>query len=331
MRVAIVGATGNIGHALLHTLLADPSVEEVVAVARRLPTEPLGARVRWTSIDIAHPDAAAALTEAFQGCAAVVHLAWLIQPVRRPDVMRATNVDGSARVFEAVRAASVPTLVYASSVGTYAPAPRDAHGSKAGRLLAEDWPTTGVVTCAYSVHKAAVEDILDRFETDFPQCRVVRIRPGIVLSGAAAASQTRYFAGPLLPRRTLGLLLRGHRQPDGTADPTSAPRRPAARWSTGWRRPGRLPVVRRSAGWSSRSCTPTTSRPRSPPRSGRTRAVRSTWPRARSWTHAHCRTWWAVNRYRCRQGWSAAWSNWPSGVASSPSTRGGSTLLSRSR
>jgi len=58
MRVAIVGATGNIGYALLHTLLADPSVEEVVAVARRLPADPVGARVRWTSIDIADPAAA---------------------------------------------------------------------------------------------------------------------------------------------------------------------------------------------------------------------------------------------------------------------------------
>ncbi|MCM3885721.1 NAD-dependent epimerase/dehydratase family protein, partial [Frankia sp. R82] len=212
MRVAIVGATGNIGYALLHTLLADSSVEEVVGIARRLPTDPVDARVRWTSIDIADPDAAAPLTEAFLGCSAVVHVAWLIQPSRRRDLMRATNVDGSARVLEAVRAAAVPALVYASSVGTYAAAPVDVDGSKGGLLRAEDWPTTGIPTSAYSRHKAEVERLLDRFELTFPACRVVRIRPGIVLSGTTAAAQTRYFVGPLLPRRTLGALLRGRRR-----------------------------------------------------------------------------------------------------------------------
>ena len=37
MRVVIVGATGNVGTSLLEALADEPEVEEIVAVARRLP------------------------------------------------------------------------------------------------------------------------------------------------------------------------------------------------------------------------------------------------------------------------------------------------------
>lgn len=204
MRVAVVGATGNIGFALLLSLLERADIEEIVAIARRPPSDPVSGRVRWLSIDISQPDAEPALRSAFEGCAAVVDLAWLIQPGRRPDLLHATNVDGTGRVLAAVAAAGVPALVYASSVGAYAP--RFAVPG-AGLMADESWPTTGVETSLYSRQKAEVERLLDRFADEFPQCRLVRIRPGFVLSGPAAASQVRYFAGPLLPRRVLRLLL----------------------------------------------------------------------------------------------------------------------------
>ena len=38
MRVVVVGATGNVGTSLVTALLTEPSVEEVVGIARRLPS-----------------------------------------------------------------------------------------------------------------------------------------------------------------------------------------------------------------------------------------------------------------------------------------------------
>ena len=47
----------------------------------------------------------------------------------------------------------MPALVYASSVGAYAPGPKD-------RRVPETWPTTGVESSFYSRDKAAVERLL---------------------------------------------------------------------------------------------------------------------------------------------------------------------------
>jgi nucleoside-diphosphate-sugar epimerase len=189
MRVAVVGATGNAGTALVRALSREDAVEEIVGIARRVPGVP-GPRVTWRSADIVRDDLAGLL----RGSDAVVHLAWLIQPSRHEDVTYATNVEGSRRVFEAAVRAGVPAVVYASSVGAYSPGPKD-------RFVDERWPTDGIPTSFYSRHKAAVERILDRVEADHPDTRFVRLRPGLKFQRDAASEIRRLFAGPFLPRR----------------------------------------------------------------------------------------------------------------------------------
>ncbi len=187
MRVAVAGATGNVGTSLLRALAADESIEEIVGIARRRPQLSFP-RTRWVCADIVRDD----LVAAFRGADAVVHLAWLIQPSHHRPTTRAVNVDGSRRVFEAAAAAGVGALVYASSVGAYSPGPKD-------RRVDESWPTEGIPTSFYSRDKAAVETILDDFERAHPQVRVVRLRPGLIFKGEAASGVRRLFAGPLLP------------------------------------------------------------------------------------------------------------------------------------
>jgi nucleoside-diphosphate-sugar epimerase len=192
MRIAVTGASGNVGTSLLQSLAADPAIESVIGIARRRP-ETTFAKTTWVTADVSRDD----LTRHFEGVDAVVHLAWLIQPSRDESVTRATNVDGSRRVFRAVAAAGVPRLVYASSVGAYSPGPKD-------RRVDESWPTDGIETSFYSRHKAEVERVLDRYEADYPGTSVVRLRPALIFKREAAAGIRRLFAGPLLP----GLLAR---------------------------------------------------------------------------------------------------------------------------
>jgi UDP-glucose 4-epimerase len=194
MRVVIVGASGNVGTALLRRLGAEPD-GDLVGVARRLPPPDAGEPydgVQWHAVDVGADDAVDRLTPVFDGADAVVHLAWQIQPSHDRERLRRTNVDGSAHVAEAVTRTRVPALVYASSVGVYAPGPKD-------RFVAEDWPATGVRGSSYSEDKAAVEALLDRVEGDHPWLRVVRLRPGLIFQRAAGTEIARYFAGPLLP------------------------------------------------------------------------------------------------------------------------------------
>jgi nucleoside-diphosphate-sugar epimerase len=187
MRVTITGATGNVGTALLRLLSADNAVTEIVGVARRRPQLDLP-KVRWVQADVGRSD----LAPVMQDIDALVHLAWLIQPSRDESVTRATNIDGSRRVFEAAVRAAVPRIVYASSVGAYAAGPKD-------RAVDESWPVTGIPSSFYSRHKAAVEAILDGVEASHPEIRVIRLRPGLIFGRDAASGIRRLFAGPLLP------------------------------------------------------------------------------------------------------------------------------------
>jgi nucleoside-diphosphate-sugar epimerase len=199
MRVAITGASGNVGTALIRYLRGSSQVDEIVGICRRPPQrdDPHWADVHWVAADVATDD----LTPHLRGADAVVHLAWLIQPSHRPDVLQRVNVTGSRRVFRAAIDAAVPTIVHASSVGVYSAGPKE-------RLVDETWPRDGVPTSEYSRDKAHVESILDTIEADHPQVRVVRLRPGLIFQHAAGSEIVRYFIGRFVPARLMrpGLL-----------------------------------------------------------------------------------------------------------------------------
>jgi UDP-glucose 4-epimerase len=192
MRVVVTGASGNLGHAILRRLAAEG--HEPVGVSRRAP-EPDGvyADVEWHEIDLSRERAVRALAPVLRDADAVVHLAWMLQPGHRERTMRRTNVDGARRMLEAAVAAAVPHVVVVSSVGAYSPGPKDA-------AVDETWPTGGIHTSAYAVHKAAVERLLDRVEAEHPELTVTRVRPALVFQRAAASEIARLFLGRIPPR-----------------------------------------------------------------------------------------------------------------------------------
>ena len=203
MRIVITGASGNVGSALLRALTEDPAEShQLVGISRRpARTEPPFDRAEWISADLSEPASADVLAEAFTGADAVVHLAWLIQPSYDREQLRRTNQHGTARVIEAVSRAGVPHLVHFSSVGVYSP-------SENAQPVSEDYPHGGVAGSPYSVDKAAAEQLLDEFESSLaeggdPSTTVTRMRPGLILQGAAASEISRYFLPRPLPTSLL--------------------------------------------------------------------------------------------------------------------------------
>jgi nucleoside-diphosphate-sugar epimerase len=187
MRIAVVGATGNVGTSVLDALANDDDVEAVVGIARRRPTIEF-AKTEFVEADMAKDD----LAPHFAGADAVVHLAWLIQPGHDVDYLWRVNVAGAERVFRAAAEAGVRALVYASSIGAYSPGPK--------RPVDESWPTEGIRSSYYSRQKAEVERRLDTFEREHPDLRVVRLRPALIFKRESAAEQRRLFIGPFFPR-----------------------------------------------------------------------------------------------------------------------------------
>jgi UDP-glucose 4-epimerase len=199
MRIAITGASGNAGTALLRNLQGQlarkPGSMELTGISRRLPDTSRApyAGVEWHTLDVGLDSDQPLLKSALAGVDCVVHLAWQIQPNRDLDQLYRTNVSGTANVLEAARLAGVKQVVCASSIGAYSKAPKD-------RRTDESWPAQGMAGSHYSRHKAAQEKLLDEFAAAEPGIAVARLRPGLIFQGAAGSEIGRYFLGPLIPR-----------------------------------------------------------------------------------------------------------------------------------
>jgi len=189
--VAITGASGNVGTALLRRL-AEAGVTEVRGLARRRPpeVEPY-AGVRWFPADLGTAASEPVLAEFLTGVDAVVHLAWALVPDRQPELLHAVNVEGTRRVLAAAGAAGVPHVVHMSSIGTYAAGPQV-------HPVDEDWPTTGIPSSTYSRQKSWCEQLVRDFAAAHPQTTVSVTRPTLVLQPDAASEIGRYFLGPIL-------------------------------------------------------------------------------------------------------------------------------------
>jgi nucleoside-diphosphate-sugar epimerase len=151
LTVAVTGPTGDIGRSLLRALERSTEIGSVRAMARR-PFDPAAAGLRKTEYRQGDVLDRAAMDSLVTGADVVIHLAFLI--MGGLEETRKVNLDGSRNVFEATVAASVPRLVYASSVAAY--------GFHADNppLLTEEMPPRGTDRHYYSAQKAELETTL---------------------------------------------------------------------------------------------------------------------------------------------------------------------------
>lgn len=200
-RIVITGASGNVGFGVLRALAHHSPGARLVGVCRRPPTSgPLYANVEWHAVDLASPTAEDDLAPAMRGADVVVHLALAITPVHDEEYLHRANVAGTQALLRSMVVADVRQLVYASSLGIYAPG--------ATHVVDESWPDTGQVTSTYSRHKVAVERILDGFEREQPNVAISRFRPTVVVQREAAALIRSLYLGPRVPQAVLDVLRR---------------------------------------------------------------------------------------------------------------------------
>jgi nucleoside-diphosphate-sugar epimerase len=201
MRIVIIGASGNVGTALLRRLSQRRPADRLIGVARRTPANrPPYDRAEWANIDVSTAGAADELARVFEPGDTVVNLAWGFQPTRDVDQLERVGVGGLRAVLDAAERVDPAQIVHMSSVGVYRSAP--------GRLVDESWPTDGVPGSAYSRHKAAAERLLDAFEarrgTDGPV--VTRPRPGLIFQRDAGSELLRYGVPGYVPARLIRAL-----------------------------------------------------------------------------------------------------------------------------
>jgi nucleoside-diphosphate-sugar epimerase len=111
--IAVTGATGFVGQALIDAALAEN--RDVRALTRRAQESRDG--VTWVAGDLGDR---AALSRLVAGAEAVVHVAGLTN-VRNPSEFETANVAGTLAVIEAMLAAGVRRLVFVSSLSAREP------------------------------------------------------------------------------------------------------------------------------------------------------------------------------------------------------------------
>jgi UDP-glucose 4-epimerase len=182
--IAVTGASGSLGRVLISRLLDDPGVETIIALDRK-PLPFAAERVEFRDCDVRDPE----IEHHFRGCAAVVHLAFIVERGAR-DLTRVdqVNVGGTRNVAYAAARAGVRQIVQASSVAAYG-----FHPENHNTLLAEYAPIRGNDDFYYARTKAECERLLDEFERDHPDIAVARLRPSVFLGprGARGLAQFR--------------------------------------------------------------------------------------------------------------------------------------------
>ncbi len=187
--VIVTGAAGNLGIRLL-PLLSDYSI---YGIDMKQPVT--ACPMQFVSMDMGSEASRAQLVELLRqtGASTVVHLAFVIDPVRTGvldvDLMWKINVAGTARVMDAIAevnrtGGNVRKFVYPSSVSVYGP--------ETPGPVNEDFPL-GAHTLPYAMHKKEADTMVQARAAELGDCSTYILRPHIY----AGATMQNYLIGAL--------------------------------------------------------------------------------------------------------------------------------------
>ncbi len=190
MTVAVTGATGTVGSALMPLLEADPEVDAVVAIGTRpFRTEEHGwPKTRYERGDVRD---AAFLRRALAGADVVVNLAFSLYGIRSERELRERNVAGSMTAFRVAAETGARRFVHASSATVYGFWP-----DRAGPVR-EDAPLRPPARHFYSTQKAEIEVRLRDAHAKRRDIELTIFRPCTIVGPHAAGSARRLVPGPL--------------------------------------------------------------------------------------------------------------------------------------
>jgi nucleoside-diphosphate-sugar epimerase len=184
--VAVTGASGYLAGRLVRALCADDAVDSVVGFDVR-PSEFDHPKFVFDQMDVR----STAIEKRLHAVDILVHLAFIMDPIKDESLMRDVNVNGSQNIFRSAGNAGVAKIVYTSSAVVYG-----AHSDNPVPLT-EDAPLRANLDFSYAAHKLEVEYVVREFRDEFPDVTFTVLRPAIVFGGHADTAWSHLLEIPL--------------------------------------------------------------------------------------------------------------------------------------
>ncbi len=172
MRYVITGGSGYIGSRLTEILAARDDVESIVDLDVR-PPERLQEKTTFVRADVRDAGSVRGLLER-ERPDALVHLAFVLNPIRDEARMYDIDVNGTAAVLRAAAEAGTQQALVTSSATAYGAFPDNP------KPIAEDWPVRGQPDFSYARHKADADRACQLWALQNPDRVMTIVRPCIV-------------------------------------------------------------------------------------------------------------------------------------------------------
>jgi len=193
--VAVTGASGVLGRALLERLELNPEVGQVLAFHRQALTGGPYHKTRAVEVDLARPAAESEISKELERAQVdtLVHLAMLYNPQENAAYAHEVEVIGTLQLLGAAAAANVRALVLMSSTALYGPNPDNP------AFLTEQHPLRPNPESRFLADKIEVEQQAETFREASPRRRVCILRLASLLGPDVMNPSTRLLRRPVIP------------------------------------------------------------------------------------------------------------------------------------
>lgn len=192
MRYLITGGSGYIGGRLIDELSQRDETEKIVIVDVKPPTRHWP-KTEFVKGDVRDGPATRELLERHQ-IDTLVHLAFILNPIRDETMMYDVDVNGAQATLKAASDAGTQQVLVTTSATAYGAFPDNP------RPIAEDWPVRGVPDFSYARDKTEADRLCQLWAAEHPDRVMTIVRPCIVFGPSVDNYIVRGFENnPFVP------------------------------------------------------------------------------------------------------------------------------------
>jgi len=189
MKVAITGVAGYFGRKIMERLERNEEVEKVVGISRRKYDHSFS-KLDYHRMDVRSDKLGELFAE--NEVDAVVHLAFVLNPIHNKKEMRSIDIEGAKNVLEASERAGVKKIIMTSSTTVYGTWPNSP-------VYTEESPVKPHPTYYYSRHKVEIEKVCNAFKEKNDNITLTIFRPCLVLGPTTEQFYAKLLNWPILP------------------------------------------------------------------------------------------------------------------------------------